>query len=221
MGLFAKAAGKKASTPKAKSSGRTWAVGDPEGDKVGKAVKELVRISGEMKALESKKSLHAQVVAKHASTSFIRDFSEAGVMPETPMKVVNADGDSVTYVVQDRGSQYALKDEQIEAMEAVLGEDVVESIVYDETTIKFNRDVMALPGVSEAIEAALEKAVAAMLKKGTLSGEQADELIEADVKRALKPGTLARAATLVGNDQTRLAQFIDAMGSGCTRYVKT
>lgn len=220
MGLFAKAAGKKSAAPKTTKKSTTWAVGDPEGDKVGKAVKELVRISGEMKALESKKSLHAQVVAKHAGTSFIRDFADNGVMPETPMKVVNADGDSVTYVVQDRGSQYALKDEQIEALEDVLGVDVVEGLVYNETTIKFNRDVMALPGVSEAIEAALEKAVVVMLKKGTLSEEQADELVEADVKRALKPGTLARAATLVGNDQTRLAAFIDAMGSGCTRYVK-
>lgn len=221
MGLFAKAAAKKESAPKAAKKSTTWAVGDPQGDKVGLSVKELVRISGEMKALEAKKSLHSQVVSKHANASFIRDFAEAGVMPETPMKVVNADGDSVTFVVQDRGSQYALKDEQVEALEAVLGEDVVAGLVYDETTIQFNRSVMAVPGVSEALEAALEKAISGLVKKGVLDADAADELVEAKVKRALKPGTLDRAASLVGNDQTRLAAFIDAMGSGCTKYIKT
>jgi len=221
MGLFAKAAGKKKEADASpKSKGMNWVVGDPEGDQVAKAVKELSRISGEMKALEAKKKLHGQIVANFASKSFIRDFAIAGVMPDTPMRVVNDDGDQVTYVVQDRGGQYALKDDQIEAMESILGADAVAELVYEETTIAFNRTVMAIPGVAEAIEKALEKAIAQMVKNEQLSGDLADELIEASVKRALKPGTLDRAAQLTGNDQTRLGAFIDAMGSGCTRYVK-
>lgn len=221
MGLFAKAAAKKDSAPKAAKKSTTWAVGDAQGERVGLSVKELVLISGQMKALEAKKSLHSQVVSKFANQRFVGDFAALGVMPETPMKVVNGDGDSVTFVVQDRGSQYALKDEQVEALEAVLGVDATADLIYDETTIQFNRSVMAVPGVSEAIEAALEKAISGLVKKGVLDGDTADELVEAKVKRALKPGTLDRAASLVGNDQTRLAAFIDAMGSGCTRYIKT
>lgn len=220
MSLFAKAANKKKETAAPKSKGMNWVVGDPEGDQIAKSVKELARISGEMKALEAKKKLHSQAVSNFAAKNFVKDFAEAGVMPETPMRVVNSDGDQVTYVVQDRGSQYALKDEQIEAMESILGKDSVAGLVYEETTIAFNRTVMAIPGVAEAIEKALEQAIASLVESEQLSGDLADELIDASVKRALKPGTLDRAAQLTGNDVTRLGAFIEAMGSSCTRYIK-
>lgn len=220
MGLFAKAKDKKKATPSKPKKNTTWSVGDPEGDKVGKSVKELVRISGEMKALNSKMGVHKQIVAKYADQSFVRDFADLGVMPDTPMKVVNTDGDTVTYVVQDRGGQHKLKDDQIETLEQVLGEDVVEDLLYTETTIKFNRSVMALPGVSEAVEKALESAIKRMVKNEVIDEETADELVEVDEKTAFKPGTLDRAATLTGRDQTRLSAMLDAMGSSCCRYVK-
>lgn len=221
-GLFKKAAekGRKGDQSAKKKKATNWVVGDPEGDKVGKAVHELVRLSGEEKALKAKMKIHKQIVEKHAEGSFVGDFSQDGVMPETPMKVVNAEGESVTYVVQDRSSQYALKEEQIDALTELLGEDSVNDIVYTEHSIGFNREVMAIPGVAEVVEKSLESAIRKLVKDEVIDGDTADELVEVKEKTALKPGTLSRAADLVGRDQTRLQRFINTVGSCVTKYVK-
>lgn len=220
MGLFAAAKSKTAAPATKASKSTTWVVGDPQGDQVGKAIHELVALTAQEKAIAAKKKLFATVVAKHASTSYVRDFCSMGVSPETPMVVQNADGEKVTYVVQDRGGQYNVKDEQIDAMKQLLGEDLANSLLYTEVTFGFDRTIFAVPGVSEVIERALESAVKKLVKDEVLTGDQADELITAQQKTSFKPGTLDRAAEFCGRDTTKLTQFLDAMGSSCTRYIK-
>ncbi len=222
MGLFAAAKERVAETGTTKSKkSTTWVVGDPNGDAVGKAVHELVELSAQEKAIAAKKKLFATVVAKHASTHFVQDFCALGVQPETPMVVQNTDGEKVTYVVQDRGGQYNVKPEQQDALQQLLGADLAASLLYTETTFGFDRTVFSLPGVSEAIEKALEAAVKKMVKDEVLTAEQADTLIQAESKTSFKPGTLDRAAEYCGRDTTKLQQFLDAMGSSCTRYIKS
>lgn len=222
MGLFAAAKGRVASTGPAKTKKTTtWVVGDPEGDAVGKAVHELVELSAQEKAIAAKKKLFATVVAKHASTHFVQDFSALGVMPETPMTVQNSDGERVTYVVQDRGGQYNVKPEQQEALSQLLGPDLAASLLYTETSFGFDRTIFAIPGVSECVEKALEQAVRRLVEDVVLTGDQADALITASEKTSFKPGTLDRAAEYCGRDTTKLTQFLDAMGSSCTRYIKS
>jgi len=222
MGLFAAAKSKVAETVGAKVKKATaWVVGDPSGDVVGKAIHELMELNAREKEIAAKKKLFTTVVAKHAATNFVQDFCALGVMPDTPMTVVNTDGEKVTYVVQDRGGQYNVKPEQQDALKQLLGEDLANSMLYTETSFGFDRTVFALPGVSEAIEKALEGAVKKMVKDEVLTGEQADSLISAESKTSFKPGTLERAAEYCGRDTTKLAQFLEAMGSSCTRYIKT
>lgn len=222
MGLFAAAKSKVVEAVGAKAKrATTWVVGDPQGDQVGRAIHELMELNAQEKAIAAKKKLHATVVAKYASTSFVQDFCALGVMPETPMVVVNADGEKVTYVVQDRGGQYNVRPEQQDALKQLLGEDLANSMLYTETSFGFDRTVFALPGVAEAIEKALEGAVKKLVKDEVLTGEQADSLISAESKTSFKPGTLDRAAEFCGRDTTKLGQFLDAMGSSCTRYIKT
>lgn len=223
MGLFAKAAAKSesgAKTAKPKKN-TTWVVGDPDGDAVGKAVHQLVELTAQEKAIAAKKKLHATVVLKHAKENHVRDFCDLGVPPDTPMIVQNADGEKVTYVVQDRGGQYNVKPEQIDALNQLLGEDAASALLYTETTLGFDRTILGIPGVSEAVEKALERTVQKLIKDEVLTAEQADELITASQKTSFKPGTLDRAATIVGRDTTKLAALLDAMGSSCTRYIKT
>lgn len=223
MGLFNKAAEKSAS--KAKSAkpkkSTTWVVGDPEGDAVGKAVHELVELTAQAKAIDAKKKLHATIVMKHAKQNHVADFCELGVAPDTPMLIQNTDGEKVTFVVQDRGGQYNVKPEQQDALAQLLGQDAAEALLYTETTLGFDRTILGLPGVSEAVEKALERVVTKLVKEGTVTEDQADELITAKQKTSFVPGTLDRAATIVGRDTTKLAAFLDAMGSSCTRYVKS
>ena len=223
MGLFNKAAEKSAKSAKSSKPKKntTWVVGDPDGDAVGKAVHELVELTAQEKAIAAKKKLHATVVMKHAKESHVRDFCDLGVPPDTPMIVQNTDGEKVTFVVQDRGGQYNVKPEQRDALVQLLGADAADDLLFTETTLGFDRTILAIPGVSDAVEKALERTITKLIKDSTLTEDQAEELITAKQKTSFKPGTLDRAATICGRDTTKLAAFLDAMGSSCTRYVKS
>jgi len=220
MSLFSKAAAKKVDAPKAKAKGVTWTAGDPNGDAVAKAVKELVRLSANAKALEAQMGLHKTVVSKYAEERYIRAYAESGVSPDTPMVVVNGDGEKVTYVVQDRSSQYQVSEEQTDALTQLLGEDKVKTLIYEETWFSFNRAILALPGVMDAIGGALETVVVGLVSEGTLTQEQADSLLDSGKKVAFRPGTLDKVADLCGKDVVRMKTFLDIMGSSATRYVK-
>ena len=218
MGLFAKAAAKTNGETKSTKKNTTWSVGDPEGDQVGKAVHELVVLSAQEKAISAKKALFKTVVEQFAFRNFVEDYAEAGVSPDTPLQVINSDGEKVSYVVQDRSAQYKVKPEQKEALNDLLGEDAVEELLYTEVGIKFNRLTMAKPGVAEAVEKALEAVIKRLLKSKQLSAE--DELVVADVKESFKPGTLNRLGMICGRDTGKMRSFLEAMGSSATRYVK-
>lgn len=222
MGLFAKAQQSKKSEEPKKAKGVAWLAGDPAGDTVAKSVKELVRLSAEAKAVEAKMGIHKTVVKKFAEERYISSYAEAGVGPETPMYVQNADGEKVTYVVQDRSGQYGVKDEQKEALAQLLGPDAVEGLLFDEVSFGFNRMIMLIPGVQEVIEKALEGAIKKLTTgpKAILTEAQAEALLDVDQKTAFKPGTLDRLAVIVGQDTGRIKQFLEIMGSSATRYVK-
>ena len=222
MSLFAKAKEKSATSTASKPKKcTTWVVGDPQGDQVGKAIHELCELTAQEKAIAAKKKLFSTVVAKHAKEHYVRDFCELGVSPDTPMTVQNADGEKVTYVVQDRGGQYNVKEEQIDGLKQLLGADLAESMLYSETSFGFDRAVFAIDGVAEAVEKALSACVERLVDSGVLDGDQADNLITAKTKTSFKPGTLDRAAEYCGRDTTRLGQFLDLLGSSCTRYIKS
>jgi len=223
MGLLNKAKAKVPDSPKKKAKGVAWVAGNNEGDKVAQAVKELVAIDAQMKALTAKSELFKTVVKKFAHDRFVGDFTSTGVLPETPMTVQTEDGEKVTYVVQDRSSQYKIGEDQLDALRQLLGEDVAKEITYEETTYSFSRTIMALPGVSEAIDEALTGVVEKLTSgdNPVLTQDQADVLIEASEKLTFAPGTLDRIPQLVGRDAQRVRQMIEIMGSCCTRYVKT
>jgi hypothetical protein len=222
MSLFAKAKAKaQESAQPSKKKGTPWVVGGSEADaQVAKAVGELVRLNAESKAIDAKMELHKTVVKKFSLDRFCNDFAAAGIMPDTPMYVQNPDGQKVTFVVQDRSSQYKVKAEQLEALKDLLGPGAVEDLTYEETTFSFNRAIMALPGVMEKIGAVLEGAIGELVEEGVLTAEQSTDLLAPETKTAFKPGTLERAAVIVGQSSTRIRQFLDIMGSGATNYVK-
>lgn len=221
MALFSKAAAKSAAKPSKQKKSTTWVVGSSEDDKqVSDAIHQLVLLKADEEIINAKKGIHMSVVMNAAKDMHVSAFCERGVPPETPMIMQNCNGEQVNFVVQDRGGQYKVKEESLDAMRQILGDDAVDELVYTETTIGFNRDIMAIPGVSEAIEKALETTVAKLIKSRIITEEQADELITADQKTSFKPGVLKRAAEICGRSTVRLSQFLDAMGSACTRYIK-
>lgn len=221
MGLFTKATEKSKQATAPTASGKrntTWTAGDPEADQVAKAVHELVAIAAQEKALAGKKSLHETLVKNFALRNFVEHIAETGVRPESPMYVMNADGEKVSWITQDRSGQYKVKPEQKEALEQLLGKEAADDLLYEEVTFKFNREALAKPGVAEAIEKALEAVDKKLRASGKLSDE--DVLVDADVKEALKPGTLDRAGIICGSDTTKIRNFLEAIGAAFTRYVK-
>jgi hypothetical protein len=222
MSLFNKAKSKKVEEPKKKAKGVAWLAGDPSGDSVAKSIKELVKLDAERKALEARMDIHKTVVKKYAHDNFVSDFAGSGILPDTPMYVQTSDGEKVTYVVQDRSTQYKVSDEQKEALSQLVGPDAVDSLLYEECVFKFNREVMAIPGVQEVVDEALTEAVRKLTGgvEPVLTDEQGDILIEADKKVSFKPGTLDRVPQIVGCDTGRIRQFIDIMASCCTRYIR-
>jgi hypothetical protein len=224
-GLFAKAAAKTTAVPKKTKKETIWAVGDPTSDPVAKSLHELVELNRQAKAVEAKMGVHKGVVKEFADENYVKDYASLGVPPETPMMIVNADGEKATFVVQDRSSQYGVKDDQREALVTLMGEDAANDLLYTEISFGFNRDVLAVPGVQEAIEAALEKTIKKLTDaaggKPVLTPEQAELLLDVKSKTAFKPGTLDRLTLLCGRDTTKMSQFLDIMGSSAVRYVKT
>lgn len=221
-GLFAKAASKKVAEAPKREKGTPWLVGDPAGDTVAEAVKKLVSLSHQAKQIEAAMAPAKMVVKRYAESQYVGQYAANGVSPDTPMTVQTAEGDKVTYVVQDRSTQYAVKEEQVDALKCLLGEDAAADLLFEETRFGFNRLIMAIPGVQEAIETALEMAVEQLTEgeKPVLTQEQAEELLEVDQKLAFKPGTLDRLGMIVGRDTGRIKAFLDIMGSSATRYVK-
>lgn len=218
MGLFKTAAAKKADTPKAKKKATTWLVGDPNSQQIGNSVHELITLDAQKKAIDAKMEVHKTAVCRFAKNAWFRDVADLGVPPETPLKVQNHDGESVSFVVQDRSAQYAVKEEQREALTQLLGADAVNDLLYEEVTFGFDRALLANPRVQEVVEAALESAIGTLQEEGILGDE--DSLITADTKVAFKPKTLDRLAALVGRDVNRLESFVRAMGSSAVMYVR-
>ena len=227
MGLFAKAAAKVTSEvggAKKKKASTTWLVGgkkdDARQEKLHNAVHQLVTLAGEAKTIDAKMKVHKATVYDYANDMFFRSYADGECFPETPMQVQNGDGEKVTFVVQDRAGQYPVKDEQVEQLIAILGEDAAKALMFEETKIGFNRDILALPGVTEAVEKALERAIGKLVADEVLTAEQAEALIQADMKRSFKSDIPQRLVQICGTDTTKMAAVMDALGSTCVRYVK-
>jgi hypothetical protein len=219
-GLFNKAKATAAAAPKATKKKETmWLV--PAGSKEAVAVKELVDLTRQAKAVEAKMGVYKGTLKDFGETNYVGDYVKAGVSPETPMTIQTPDGDKVTFVVQDRSAQYGVKDDQKQALIDLLGEDAAGEMLFEETSFGFNRDILALPGVMEVVEKALEGAIKKLVDTNTLTEEQTGELLDVKVKTAFKPGTLDRLVLIAGKDTTKVGQLLEIMGSSATRYVKT
>lgn len=225
-GLFGKVKAQAApAAAKAKKKETVWVVGgSADSTPVAEAVKQLVVLAGQAKAIETKQGVFKAVVKGFAEKNYVKDFVAAGVSPETPMQVATTDGEKVTFVVQDRSSQYGVKDDQKEALVELLGADGAADLLFEETTFGFDRNVLAVPGVMEIVEKALESAIRKLTDdkdgKPILTQEVADQLLEVKVKTAFRPGTLDRLPLICGRDVNRIEQFLEIMGSSATRYVK-
>jgi hypothetical protein len=223
MSVFAKAKAKAVANPTPKKKATTWTVsgapGTPEAA-LAAAVKELGDLEAKAKAIETAQGRLKAMLLKYAEEQFVKDYVRAEKVPDSPMLIANAEGESVNFVFQDRSGQYGVTEEAEKDLVKLLGEDNVNEILYDETRFAFNRVIMGIPGVMDTLGKHLEACQAELKEKKILSAEQVEELLEVKNKRTVRPGVLDRLTQVCGRDTTRVRDFISYIGSCAVRYIK-
>ena len=221
MGIFDKVAKKKPTKTATKAAKKQtiWSCGNPDDDKVARAVHEVVSLKAQEKAIQAKMGVHKTILLSHAKEQYYTAYSVTGVAPETPMKVQNHDGEAVTFVVQER-NQYGVKEESVEALTQILGEDGASELVYEETIFGFDRLTLAQPGVMEILGKHLEAAMEELVETKTLSEDVAEGLLDASIKRSFMPGVLQRLGIICGKNAGKMRQVCESLGSSCVQYIK-
>lgn len=229
--LFAKAKGKVADTPTSTPTKETiWRL-SPIPDAADKAVlnnavNQLHDISAKRKQLETEEGIHKATLVNFANDKYINHVSAMGVEPKSPLKIINDDNRSVTFVVQDRGHLTKVTDEILDGVAEVIGQKEAESIVVTLGTFQFDPAVMAQnsgvdgKSVSELLAEELSPFIEKLREKGKLTEEQADNLIAYKEQRCFMPGVVGRTAVLCGKSVVKIRDFLDALGSAVTRYVR-
>jgi hypothetical protein len=232
VNLFAKAAKTAAEAPK-KAKGTIVQLPkelDAEGKLVGEsailnnAVTNAITADAESKAALTKLNLAKQRLLTYAQQRVVELYAQAGVLPPTPVSVVNHNGESVTYVMADKSQQNPIGKEQVALFKELLGDDGANSVIQEKTLFFFDFATMDQPAANAkdktVFEIVQEAINSVMATETRLSEEQKANLIQSTCKTYLKENTLSRIATICGADSARIAQFYDAAGTACVRSIK-
>lgn len=222
MGLLSKAKAAAPAGPVKKKKQTVWLV---VSDALKKAIKDVIAYAVESKQLEAKSTVLKTTLKNHAVDEFIKSIAHNGIFPETPLLLQNDDGQTVTFVVSDMTASTKVSEEQIEAMNQLLGKDRADDLFYQQTTFSFDPAILALPGVTEAVEKALDRVVNRLTTADDsgnviLTAEQAELLINAKTVTAFRPGTVQRMPEICGRDVVLMKEFFKTMGSALKHYIK-
>lgn len=230
--LFAKAAKAAADKPK-KKDGTIIQLPkdlDTEGKLIGEsallnqAITNAIEAKADEEAAKVKGTLAKGKIMTYAQGEVVKLYAKLGVPPETPVSVVNHNGESVTYVMADKSQQNPMGAEQVALLETLLGADAAAKIIQKRTIVSFNfktMDEQAANEKSKTVFSVVAEVVSnALMSDPRLSIEQKESLIESVEKTYLQVGTLQRIAELCGSDAKKIGQFYEAIGSACVRSLK-
>lgn len=188
------------------------------------AVTEAIEADAEAKAASNKSTLAKNRLVGYATGRFVEMTAKLGVLPPTPVKIINHNGESVTFIVMDKSQQYPIRSEQIDLFRGILGDDGAARIVNTKTVYAFNpatMDEKAANADMSVAEIVAELVSNALMSDSRLSDEQKGDLITSSEKTYIAQNTLTRVAELCGADAGRIGQFIAAAGTAFTKYIKT
>lgn len=229
VNLFAKVAAKAPAATASKSKKETvWAIsphvtGDPSVEQLNEAISEVHRLTSEAKQIETQEKVYKSMLKTFADERYVESIVATGVEPPSPLKVANDKGQTVTFVVQERGGR--VSDAAYEQLVALVGQDAANSVVYEGGEFKFDQLVMSQPApqggtVQDVVAEALSEALQALVEKGSLRAEQVENLLSYTAERRYKPGVVQRAVEACGRHGQRLGQFLDILGGCLVRYIK-
>lgn len=219
--LFAKAAAAPATDKGKKKTETVWRLsGESNKDQLALegAITEFIANKRAESEAKTQKKRQADQLAAYSEGQFVAEFAAKGVSPETPMKLTNSKGESVTYVVQDKTATANITEEQVQAVEAILGEDGASKVILRQNVFSLNPEVLT-PEKLEPVGAAISEALGKLVEKGVLKAEELGELIKHDARIRFIPGLVAQLGTVCGKDASRIEGMLEAMGSACPRYM--
>lgn len=187
------------------------------------AVTQAIEASSEEKAAKNKGNLAKGRISTYAQSRVVDMIARIGVLPPTPINIVNHNGESVTYVMSDKSQQYPISDEQIDLLNDILGEDAASNIVDTRTIYSFDPETMDQKAANcdqTVFEIVCEVISNALATDPRLSDDQKSAIIKSSEKTYLRAHTIDRMSELCGADVERIGRFMDAVGSACVRYVK-
>lgn len=206
-------------------------VGDSK--KLNRAVKDLLDAAKDEKAAKTKAGVAKAVLLRHCSPTVIQNLAHNGMIPATPIKFSNHEGESVTYVIQDKTQQNELKPEQIERIQELLGDDKAAEIIVTEEVYQFNPKVMNQEApsqktdedgntVNETVGEVIFDVVSSALENcDRLTDEQKEALFDYKVKSNLIKNIADLAPQLIGKDAGKIEELLEIASSQVVRYVKT
>ena len=188
------------------------------------AVHNLIEASKEEKNAKAKVSVAKGQLNGWVETVYCMEWAKLGIQPPTPITLVNHNGETNTFVIQDKTQQYTLKDDQVEILTALLGPEGVTKLVENVDVYSFNSRTMAEPAAnaedSTVQDVIFELVSTAVENDDRLSEEQKNALIEVTSTNRVKPSHLSRLAEIGGCDAGKLQELLGAIGSGSPHYVK-
>jgi hypothetical protein len=194
------------------------------------AIDDFVEADAREKQAKSDKELHKGIAKPHCLETFLAAFAAKGKQPSTTKfrtptvidpedpegKKVLSGGNTVTFVVQDRGELYKASPEQVETLTALLGEDKTAEIITEVTTFAFDPDILEKPGVMDK----LGHAISELVTSGTISEADGGNLLVANSRTSVRKGVVEDLAQLCDKDADLMGQVLAALGSHSTQFIK-
>lgn len=187
-----------------------------EDQEVADAIDEFVEANSRKKQAEADQEVAKSVAVPYCRSEFLKQFAEQGRKPDNSPKFRTPEGNTVTFVTQDRGERYNVSDEQMETLQALLGEEKIEQIIIRDMTFKFNNDILNKDGVMDALGAKIGELVA----DGVITENEAGALLQADPRTTVRKGALDDLARLCDNDPDQMESVMAALGSHVSNYIK-
>lgn len=196
-----------------------------EQGKLSRAIQEVHQLEREAKEANLKADLAKSQLLSYCERRWTAELASTGDCLPTPIKLVNASGQSVTFVVADKTGSASLSESAYSSLSGVIGKSYAKSGTREQKRIRFDGktlDQSTLDGrkVHDAVEEYLELMAGDMVIAKVISPEQAKSLYAVEKSRAFTSDFMSYLPAFCDFDVTKLRDALAAIGSAVVRYLK-
>jgi hypothetical protein len=180
-----------------------------------------LQLASVLAAVRTGSSLEAESIVTSGPCPSVAD----GLFPPSSFRLVNHDGQLVSFVVQDRTNGFELKPELDEKISAPISKEIARSLIVDGLTVEFDSEVMRerAPGglrVEEIVAAELGRLRAEFETCGLLTADEAHRVIRFCQTRTLAPGLLGRLPAVAAGRVDRLKDSMSLLSSVVVQFIQ-